>query len=93
MIKDAYFKFVALYGKSYATMDQMQDRYDAFRDNYIKIESHNTSVDESGRSPPFRLGVNQFSDMTEKEFVNERLSSGIKLPKRKTEKNGPKKAL
>lgn len=57
-VKDAYFKFVALYGKSYASIDHMSERYDVFRDNYIKIETHNSSVDEKGRPPPFRLGIN-----------------------------------
>jgi len=37
------------------------------------------------------MGVNSFSDMTEEEFVKERLGPGIKLPGRKT--SGPKKAL
>ena len=37
------------------------------------------------------MAVNQFSDMTEEEFVKERLTSGIRRPGRKT--IVPKKAL
>lgn len=73
----AYFSFVAQYGKSYATLDHMQERYDAFKLNFINIEAHNSRVDEEGRPVTFLLGVNQFSDMSEEEFVAERLSSKI----------------
>ena len=45
-IKDAYFKFVAMFGKSYGSIDHMQERYDIFKDNFLKIESHNNSVDD-----------------------------------------------
>ena len=58
----------------------MEDRFQAFKTNYLKIEGHNNSVDEMGRSPPFKMAVNQFSDMTEEEFVQERLSSTLPLP-------------
>ena len=73
-IKTAYFSFVAKYGKSYATLDHMQERYDAFKVNYLNIQAHNA------QDPPFTLGVNEFSDMTEEEFVKARLSSSIRPP-------------
>ena len=73
-IKTAYFSFVAKYGKSYATLDHMQERYDAFKVNYLNIQAHNA------QDPPFTLGVNEFSDMTEEEFVKARLSSPIRPP-------------
>ena len=64
-IRLEYFKFVATYGKSYASMEHMDERYEAFKQNYVKIFEHNESVDEDGRPAPFRMGINRFSDMTE----------------------------
>ena len=66
-------------------MDAMQEKFDAFKDNYLRIEEHNAYVDpESGESAPFTMAINKFSDMTEAEFVQERLST--KLPIKKAEK-------
>ena len=79
-IKRAYFSFISKYGKSYATIDHMQERYDAFKENYEMIEKHNSYIDpENGIPHPFTMTVNKFTDITQQEFVDERLSSsGIK---------------
>ena len=50
----------------------MDERFAIFHDNYNKIQAHNNHIDEEGRSPPFTLGINQFSDMTEEEFMADR---------------------
>ena len=76
----SYLRFLARYGKAYATIEGMQERFSVFKHNYKRISSFNSEVDEWGRSPPFKLGINRFSDMTEQEFVNERLSSGGARP-------------
>ena len=80
-IKHEYFKFVAEYGKQLATKEEMDERFEVFHDNYRKIEAHNSHIDEEGRSPPFTLGINQFSDMTEEEFMADRFG-GVKVPHR-----------
>ena len=59
----------------------MDERFDIFRENYGKIQAHNDHTDEEGRSPPFSLGINQFSDLTEEEFMADRFG-GVKLPQR-----------
>ena len=84
-IKNAYFRFVAEYGKQYATKTHMDERFEIFKDNYSKIEMHNNHIDEEGRSPPFTMGINEFSDLTEEEFMAERLG-GAQVPKRLKEK-------
>ena len=56
----------------------MQDRYDAFKVNYLKIEAHNAL------DAPFKLGVNEFTDMTEEEFIADRF--GARLPDRLKQK-------
>ena len=64
----------------------MQDRYEAFRENFIRIETHNAFVDEEGRPAPFKMAINQFSDMTEAEFVQERLGGAMPRRERKPKK-------
>ena len=75
-----YLRFVAEFGKQYASKEHMDERYEIFKDNYAKIESHNNSVDEEGRPPSFEMGINQFSDLTEDEFMADRF--GAKPPTR-----------
>ena len=41
VIRSAYMQFIAEYGKSYATQEHMEDRFQAFKTNYLKIEGHN----------------------------------------------------
>ena len=79
-LMQSYLRFLARYGKAYATIEGMQERFSVFKHNYKRISSFNSEVDEWGRSPPFKLGINRFSDMTEQEFINERLSSGGAKP-------------
>ena len=57
-LKNEYLRFVAEYGKQYATKEHMDERFAIFKKNYAKIEEHNRSIDEEGRSPPFEMGVN-----------------------------------
>lgn len=78
-IKTAYFSFMSKFGKSYATLDHMEERYSVFKDNYLKIESHNNFLDADRKPAPFKMGVNSFSDMTEEEFVSQRLSNKLKM--------------
>ena len=79
-VMNLYLKFVAEFGKQYASKDHMDERFEIFRENYEKMEAHNTSTDDEGRLPSFEMGINQFSDMTEEEFMADRF--GAKPPTR-----------
>ena len=92
-IKQEYLKFVATYGKSYVSMDHMDERYGVFKQNYLKIARHNNSSDEIGRPAPFKMAVNRFTDMTEEEFVAERLDKAGALPKHQREKRKVLKSI
>ena len=76
-IKNEYFRFVAEFGKQYASKTHMDERFEIFKDNYQKIELHNNHIDEEGRSPPFTMGVNEFSDLTEEEFMADRFGGAL----------------
>lgn len=62
-IQQAFIDFLARYGRSYASKSEAGTRYQAFRENYLAIQKH------EGRTG-YTLGVNQFSDMTEGEFMD-----------------------
>ena len=79
-VMNLYLRFVAEFGKQYASKEHMDERYEIFKDNYEKVLNHNSSVDEEGRPPSFEMGINQFSDLTEEEFMADRF--GAKPPAR-----------
>ena len=62
-IEQAFLDFLAKYGRSYSSRSEAGTRYQAFRENYLAIQKH------EGREG-YTLGVNQFSDMTEGEFLD-----------------------
>jgi hypothetical protein len=49
---------MAEYGKSYATQEEYEMRYEAFKDNIKSIEEH----DSEGEG--FEVGLNEMSDWT-----------------------------
>merc|ERR1719431_647268 len=54
--------FMSEHGKEYETQAEYHLRLNIFRENLAKIEEHN----QSGAS--WKMGVNQFSDLTQQEF-------------------------
>jgi len=62
-IQQAFIDFLARYGRSYASKSEAGTRYQAFRENYLAIQKHEARIG-------YTLGVNQFSDMTEEEFLD-----------------------
>eukprot|EP00347_Sterkiella_histriomuscorum_P022988 403336383 len=63
-IQREFVEFAARYGKTYASRDHHQSKYETFKENYLKIQEHNQKPNKS-----YELGVNKFSDMTEEEFM------------------------
>jgi hypothetical protein len=63
------------YGRSYASKDDFNMRFETFSKNFDMVESHN-SQDKS-----FKMAINQFSDLSEEEF-NTHFTSGLKMPLR-----------
>lgn len=58
-----YMNFINEHGRSYASKDHFDTRFQIFSDNLSAIEDHNSS------EAPFALGVNEFSDLTQEEFL------------------------
>ena len=58
-----YFTFLSQYGRSHASKEQFDHRFSIFNENIVKIDAHNAG------DVPFELGVNEFTDWTEEEFL------------------------
>jgi len=61
-------KFLNEFGKKYDTLEETIKRYNIFAENYRYIEEHNAKVSD------YKLGVNQFADLTLEEFKAKYLS-------------------
>lgn len=64
-------KFRERFSKKYHSLDEEGYRFQIFRDNLREIIRHNLDIDKN-----FTMGVNQFTDMTPKEF-KERFTGGF----------------
>lgn len=60
-----FIDFTARFGKSYASKDLHDDKFEVFQQNLRFIENHNAKEEMS-----FKMGINQFSDLTEQEFLD-----------------------
>ena len=55
--------FQERFSKKYSTLQEMENRFSVFRENFKSIRQHN-----SDSSQNFTMGVNQFTDLTPSEF-------------------------
>jgi cathepsin L len=67
-IDNQYASFLVEYNKKY-TQEESLKRFEIFKQNLKTIEEHNSNKDAT-----FKLGVNQFADMTNEEFRATKLS-------------------
>ena len=70
-IQKAFDQFLSDFGKDYGDVEK-QARFGAFADNYEYIQQ------ENAKGHSYKLGLNEFSDMTLDEFKMNKL--GLKLP-------------
>ena len=62
----AFSEFIGKYGRSYATMNDHQSKFEIFQTNYREIKAHNQRHEAGEHS--WTKVINQFSDMTSEEF-------------------------
>jgi C1A family cysteine protease len=55
--------FQERFNKRYSTLEELESRFDIFRDNLRNIIEHNSVANQN-----FTMGINQFSDLTHEEF-------------------------
>jgi|LauGreDrversion4_2_1035121.scaffolds.fasta_scaffold2880089_1 cathepsin F len=58
-----FFRYIAKYGKDYATKEEFDYRNSVFQNNLRHITEKNSRNDLS-----YTLGINKFADMTNEEF-------------------------
>ena len=51
------------FSKKYLSLEEMEDRFSVFRENFRAIRQHNNDLSQN-----FTMGVNQFTDLTPEEF-------------------------
>ena len=60
-----FLKFIAEYGRSYGTKEELEFRGSIFKDNLSRIQLENSKEDNK-----FVLGINKFADWTTEEIKN-----------------------
>ncbi|CAN4118152.1 unnamed protein product [Withania somnifera] len=65
----SFLHFARRYGKRYESVEEMKQRFEIFLDNLKMIRSHNK------KRLSYKLGVNEFTDLTWDEFRRERLGA------------------
>jgi C1A family cysteine protease len=61
VVWNSFVSFQNLFHKKYDSLQEVESRFEAFRNNYNFIEEHNKNYN-------FTLGINKFSDLTAIEF-------------------------
>ena len=56
-------QYIAEYGRSYASKDTVEDRFNIFSANYDIIKAHNANENRT-----YEMGLNDFADMTHEEL-------------------------
>ncbi|KAK3157293.1 hypothetical protein QOZ80_2AG0118840 [Eleusine coracana subsp. coracana] len=68
-------RWVAMYGRSFATAEEMKRRLDVYRTNVQYIESFNNNSMAAGRT--YYLGEGPFTDLTDQEFAAQFTLTGM----------------
>jgi len=55
--------FQERFSKKYSTLQEMEERFSVFRENFRAIRQHNSDLSQN-----FTMGVNQFTDLSAAEF-------------------------
>merc|ERR1712061_540236 len=67
--------FMNKFGKTYSTSEESKLRFDIFKANVQKMNAHNARKDVS-----WKMGINQFSDLTDEEFEARHLGGYKRTP-------------
>ena len=72
-IEQAFIQYIAKYGKSYSSKDEIPLRFEAFSESYNLIKAHNSRSDRL-----FKMEMNRFADAPEvKKSLKPFLESGL----------------
>lgn len=69
--------FMKTHNKKYATVEEFQDRFEIFKQNYQKIDLHQKMLYEGHKTATYDMGVTEFFDITPEEFSKTHLTLDI----------------
>ncbi|KAL2454831.1 Cysteine proteinase RD21a [Abeliophyllum distichum] len=88
-VKLMYEAWIVKHSKSYNALGEKEKRFEIFRDNLRYIDEHNAKSNQT-----YKLGLNQFADLTNKEYRNMYLGrkhdAKRRFPKVKSDRYDPK---
>ena len=70
----AFAEFIARFGRSYASKEHAETRFEIFSENYDAIQAHN----EKGT---YQKGINAFADVSRAEMEERLHSKNLRVPK------------
>ena len=74
----AFSEFIGKFGRSYATFDEHNGKFETFRVNYRDVKEHNLRFDAG--EVTWTKAINQFADMSKEEFSKRYLSAELNKP-------------
>jgi C1A family cysteine protease len=80
-LEQEFVNFIAKFGKSYSSKDEIPKRFATFSEKYLKIKEHNSRPDAVSK-----MAINQFADMTSEELpkglqIDQEALLKLELPK------------
>jgi len=84
-IMELYELWLAQHRKAYNGLDEKQKRFSVFKDNFLYIHQHNNQG-----NPSFKLGLNQFADLSHEEFKATYLGAKLDTKKRLSKSPSPR---
>ncbi|XAR59430.1 Actinidain [Bertholletia excelsa] len=75
-VKEMYEKWLVTHHKAYNALGEKDRRFEIFKDNLRFVDEHNSE------NRPYRLGMNQFADLTNEEYRSRYLGTRVDAKKR-----------
>ena len=69
--------FLTKHNKSYSSVEEFKERFEIFRQNFLKVEIHHDMLAKSSHDVEYEIGVTEFFDMTPSEFAKSHLNLDI----------------
>ena len=83
-VRAMYEAWLVKHGKNYNGLGEKEKRFEIFKDNLRSIDEHNA------QNLSFKLGLNQFADLTNEEYRSTYLGTKISTKKKISQRYAPR---